>query len=99
MNVFDEKIVVHHSFNDFSVICCVSVLVWEKELHCERAGIFWRLYKSSCWTDRQHHFCLQNWRRMVKKSLTHRVLSPPTLQKQKISTIMLAIPKDYINGI
>lgn len=65
MNIFDAKIAAHHSFNDFSVICCVIVLVWEKELHCERTGIFWRLHKNSCWTDGQHHFCLQNWRGVV----------------------------------
>lgn len=83
MNIFYEKIVVHHSFNDFSVICCVSVLVWEKELHCERAGIFWRLYKNSCWTDRQHHFCLQNWRRMVNKSFNTQCLIPTHPPKTK----------------
>lgn len=52
MNIFYEKIVVYYSFNDFFVICCVFVLVWEKELYCERVGIFWRFYKNSCWIDR-----------------------------------------------
>lgn len=80
MNIFDAKIAAHPRC---FFICCVIVLVWEKELHCERTGIFWRLHKNSCWTDGQHHFCLQNRRRMVKKRLTQSVLSPPPPPKAK----------------